>query len=170
MDAGSILLILSLALIVGWVIVRPFFDGSAIQTTGRDKERSSLLAERERILEALKELDFDFTLGKISEGDYPDQRDFLVRKGVAVLERLDALGPETQPPAVSDAVEKAIADRRAATNGGPRQPIAADDEIERLIASRRRELAGKPAGFCHQCGQSIHQSDKFCSKCGASLN
>ncbi len=170
MDAGSILLILSVALLVGFVIARPLFDPKAIRNTAQDQERSSLLAEREQVLDALQELDFDHTLGKITEEDYPGQRATLLRRGVEVLKRLDALEAETPAAPVSDAVEKAIADRQASVNGGPRQPVAADDEIERLIASRRRDLARRPTGFCHQCGQAVHQSDKFCSKCGASLN
>jgi len=167
MDAGSILLILSVALLTGFVVGRPFFDREKTRTPVVDQERSSLLAERERILDALQEIDFDYTLGKISESDYPGQRAALLQSGAAVLEQLDELGPEAAP--VSDDVEKAIADRRESVKSGPWQPVAADDEVERLVASRRRELSGKPTGFCHQCGQAVHQSDKFCSKCGATL-
>jgi hypothetical protein len=169
MDAGSILLILSVTLLVGFVVVRPFLDGTSEPEPAPDQERSSLLAEREQVLDALQELDFDHTLGKITEEDYPVQRAALLRKGADVLERLDALGPETPQAPISDAIERAIADRRESVKAGPRQPVAADDEIERLIASRRRDLAGRPTGFCHQCGQAVHQADKFCSKCGASL-
>lgn len=170
MDAGSILLILSVALLVGFMVARPLFEQRTIRNMVHDHERSSLLAEREQVLDALQELDFDHTLGKITEEDYPGQRADLLRRGAEVLKRLDALEAEAPALAVSDAVEKAIADRKASANGGPRQPVAADDEIERLIASRRRDLARRPTGFCHQCGQAVHQSDKFCSKCGASLN
>jgi hypothetical protein len=169
MDTGSILLILSVALLAAFTVSRPFMERSAGNTGLPDKERSSLLAERERVLDALQELDFDHALGKIPEGDYPVQRAALLRKGADVLERLDALGPETPQAPISDAIERAIADRRESVKAGPRQPVAADDEIERLIASRRRDLAGRPTGFCHQCGQAVHQADKFCSKCGASL-
>jgi hypothetical protein len=170
LDLGAILLLLSVLVVVGFVIARPFFDHKATAASELDRERSALLAEREQVLDALQELDFDFTLGKIAEEDYPAQRAVLLQRGSEVLQRLDAFEAKKPGLPVSDAVEKAIADRRAAVNGGPRQPVAEDDEIERLVAARKRELAGRPAGFCHQCGQAIHQSDKFCSKCGALLN
>lgn len=169
MDLGSVLLILSVAILAGLLVARPFFDRHALGEPGPNQERSALLAERERVLDALQELDFDQVLGKIAAEDYPAQRAVLLQQGTEVLKKLDAVEAETPDAAISDVVEQAIADRRAAVNGGPRQPVAADDEIERLIASRRRDLAGRPAGFCHQCGQAVHQADKFCSKCGASL-
>jgi len=158
------------ALLAGFLVVRPFLDRQAVRETAQDQARSALLAERERVLDALQELDFDHVLGKITDEDYPMQRTLLLQEGAEVLKQLDTVEADAPGPAVSDVVERAIADRRAAVNGGPRQPVAADDEIERLIASRRRELAGRPAGFCHQCGQAVHQADKFCSKCGASLS
>lgn len=169
MDLGSVLLILSVAILVGLLVARPFLDRQAARDAGPDQERSALLAERERVLDALQELDFDHVLGKITDADYPGQRAILLQQGTEVLKKLDAVEAEAPGPAVNDVVERAIADRRAAVNGGPRQPVAADDEIERLIATRRRDLSGRPAGFCHQCGQAVHQADKFCSKCGASL-
>ena len=169
MDAGSILLILSVLLLTAFVVGRPFFDRERYQMSMPDQQRSSLMAERERVLDALQELDFDYTLGKITDGDYPDQRAVLLQKGATVLAQLDELGPELSTALISDDVEKAIADRRESIKAGPWQPVAADDEVERLVASRRRELSGKPTGFCHQCGQAVHQSDKFCSKCGATL-
>lgn len=168
MDTGALFLILAVVLMVGFYVARPFMDRSASAVSAADQERSSLLAERERVLDALQELDFDYRLGKIPEEDYPGQRSLLVQRGAAVLERLDALEAIRKP--VSDAVEKAIADRRANANAGPRQPVAADDEVERMIAARRREQSSKPTGFCPHCGQAVHQTDKFCSKCGNPLD
>lgn len=170
MDPGSILLLLSVLLVAGFVIARPFLGHQAAIASQHDRERSALLAEREQVLDALQELDFDFTLGKIAEADYPAQRAVLLQRGANVLQQLDDLDAKKPGRAVSDDVERAIADRRKSVNGGPRQPVAADDEVERLIAARKRELAGRPGGFCHQCGQAIQLSDKFCSKCGASVN
>ncbi|MFQ5617019.1 MAG: zinc-ribbon domain-containing protein, partial [Anaerolineales bacterium] len=52
---------------------------------------------------------------------------------------------------------------------GAQRPGLPDDEIEALIATRRRSRKEKSAGFCPQCGRAAQKSDKFCSKCGATL-
>jgi len=64
-----------------------------------DHESSFLLAERDRILNALQELDFDFALGKIPEETYRLQRLILVMRGAEVLRRLDSL--QTPPEGVN---------------------------------------------------------------------
>ncbi|GIV65158.1 MAG: hypothetical protein KatS3mg046_418 [Bellilinea sp.] len=79
MDVGSVLLILALALLVGMILTQPFMrikeTEKLIQErkTSQEKDhlRSALLAEQERVLSALQELEFDYTLGKIPAEDYP---------------------------------------------------------------------------------------------------
>jgi hypothetical protein len=71
MDIGSLFLILALALAVGLFIAQPFLNSAFKEGSGRkvafearDHVRSALLAEREQVLDALQELDFDQALGK----------------------------------------------------------------------------------------------------------
>lgn len=172
MDVGSILLILSVFVLVAFFIAKPVLDKGGAFVSAIDQSRSSLLAEREQLLDALQELDFDYKLGKIPENVYPTQRTKLLQRGAEILKELDAVDASitANRPPVSDAVEKAIADRRAAAQAGPQQPIMADDEVERLIAARKRDRTDRSAGFCPQCGQAIQQTDKFCSKCGHTLS
>lgn len=176
MDIGSIFLILSLLVLVGVFVSRPFFERRSVQMSAVEHEVSALLAERDRILNALQELDFDFTLGKIPAEDYPAQRAALLQSGAAVLRQLDAFhvgGAEADL-----VLEAAIAARRAdaavlasaPNNSGRRSlPATPDDSLEALIASRRRERNGKSAGFCPNCGRPVQKSDRFCPNCGGSL-
>ncbi len=172
MDLGSILLNLSVLLLVAFFIGKPLLDKQSGSVTSLDRKRSTLLAEREHVLNILQELDFDFRLGKIPEEDYTAQRKEMLLKGSEIIKALDELeiNIRNSRPKVSDAVERAIADRRASAASGPRQPLAADDELERMIAARKREKNEKTGGFCSQCGQATQRSDKFCSKCGATIN
>ena len=188
MDIGSLLLILALLIIVGWFIARPLFDRRATIVSAvpdqQDHAISALLAERDRILNALQELDFDQALGKIPEEDYPAQRALLVQQGAQVLRQLDEFD---QQPASQDQearLEAAIAARRAdagrpvstGTDGRAAAPSSesalvaeADDDVESILAARRRERQGKSGGFCSNCGRSIQKSDRFCPKCGQNL-
>jgi len=181
MDIGSIFLIFALFILVAWYVSRPLLDRRplsrrAIATNQAEHDLSTLLAERDRIVRLLHELDFDFSLGKIPEQDYPNQRNLLLQRGADVLSQLDALQPSAKTELAADRLEKAIADRRAQQARPPSTShknsngvSVPDDELERLIASRRREHPEKAAGFCPKCGKPIQKSDQFCPKCGAKV-
>ena len=184
MDIGSIFLILALLILVALFVGRPLIEKErpeeAPQIKTVDHERSALLAERDRILNALQELDFDYTLGKIPEEDYPTQRMRLVQMGADVLRKLDALAPQLVHQDAEARLEAAIAARRAdsvvaqSAVGNGRKPATAaiaapDDRLEALLADRRRERREKAGGFCPQCGGPVQKSDRFCPKCGAKI-
>jgi len=174
MDIGSIFLILGLLVLVGVFVSRPFFERRQVQSSAEEHEISALLAERDQILNALQELDFDFTLGKIPEEDYPAQRLGLLQRGAQVLRELDSHQEQAEALDVDARLEAALAARRievATPNGVSRRiiPAAPDDGLEALIANRRRERSEKSAGFCPSCGRAVQKSDRFCPKCGASL-
>lgn len=181
MDIGSIFLILGLLVVVGIFISRPFFERQAKPVTQAEHQRSALLAERDRIINALQELDFDHAMGKLPEEDYPAQRALLLQQGADVLRQLDAFEPAVQRGALSEEaearLEAAIAARRGevslpvGANGSSVRTVAAspDDALEVLIAGRRRTRKEKAAGFCPQCGNPVQVSDRFCPKCGTTL-
>ncbi len=178
MDIGSIFLILALLVLVGLFISRPFFERarpSVVQAKSQeDHERSYLLAERDRLLNALQELDFDYDLHKIPEEEYAPQRVLLLQRGAEVLRRLDAYDAQVVAVGAEDRIEAAIAARRAVTatataapNGRKQAVAAPDDALEAMLADRRRVRQEKAAGFCSQCGGAVQKSDRFCPKCGA---
>ena len=158
--AAIILLLIVLAFIVLFV-ARPFFERRHVRAAENDHELSFLMAERERLLTALQELDFDQSLGKIPAEDYPTQRTAILQKGADVLRHLDALGPDT-----SD-----LADRKVLGGDKAPEPTAplSDDELEDLLAKRRNARKEKTAGFCPKCGKPVLQSDVFCPTCGITL-
>jgi rubrerythrin len=189
MDIGSLLLILALLTVVGWFIARPLFERQAtiIDTMPdqQDHAVSTLLAERDRILNALQELDFDHALGKIPEEDYPAQRAVLVQQGAQILRQLDEFNQQPVTDDQEARLEAAIAARRAdagrpvssGTDGraaalASEATLAADtdEEIEIILAARRRERQDKSVGFCPNCGRSIQKSDRFCPKCGQKIS
>lgn len=170
MDIGSIFLLLGLLILVGLFISRPFLVHRATLVTKEEQTRSSLLAERERLLNALQELDFDYTLGKIPAADYPVQREALLSETALVMKQLDSLLQEGFGGNGTSQVEKnAIPSPQTKTRRTVVTDAPPDDDLEALIAARRREKMEKAAGFCPQCGKPVLQSDRFCPKCGAHL-
>jgi len=177
-DLGSLFLIIALALLVSIFISRPFFSRAATArlvehkpqaTSQADHVRSTLLAERDRLLTALQELDFDNSLGKIPAEDYPVQRAELLTAGADVLRKLDEIEQRSPGGSAEERLEQAVAAHRADSRQRPRLPAADQDELESLISARRRSRQEKSAGFCPKCGRPLQQSDKFCSSCGASI-
>ncbi len=187
MDLGSVFLILALAVLVAWYVSRPFFESQSWQAhvtpSAEEHERSALLAERDRVLNAIQELDFDYALGKIPQEDYPRQRAQMLKQAAEVLRSLDGLAHgKTMKGDFEDQVEAAIAARHREAESRPSRRAGAqpgsdeahvaqvDDELEALLAQRRRERQGKAAGFCPKCGKAVQKTDRFCPKCGARLS
>ena len=75
MDLGSIFLIIALLMLVALYVAQPLVKRKSKIVSEEEQQRSALLAERDRILDALQELDFDHQLGKVPAKDYPGQRD-----------------------------------------------------------------------------------------------
>lgn len=176
MDIGSILLFFALLILVGIFVTRPLLERKAAIASSSSAEiqheLSALLAERDRILTSLEELDFDHTMGKIPAEDYPVQRALLLREGAQVLRRLDELEQGAPTHDLEARLEKAIAERRAAVQRETpaAQTAGTEDQVEALLAARRRARQVKSAGFCPQCGRPIQISDRFCPRCGRELD
>jgi hypothetical protein len=169
MDLGAVFFLLSVLILVGMYLYAPFISRTRRIDAHEEHELSSLLAERDRLITSLQELDFDHNLGKIPEQDYPVQRAELLRKGADVLRQLDARQPGmTAGGPVETRLERAAAGRADA----PASSGLTDDEIESMLAARRRMIKmikEKSAGFCPRCGQAVLVSDRFCPACGKSL-
>ncbi len=170
MDLSAIFFLLAVLILVGMYLYAPFTGRSRRSaTTQEEHEVSGLMAERDRMINALQELDFDFKLGKIPEEDYPTQRAELLKKGADILRKLDELRPAAVSAAnAEDRLEKAVAARRADAAVAARVAIS-DDDIESQLSARRKQRKEKSAGFCPRCGQPVLVSDRFCPSCGKSL-
>jgi rubrerythrin len=165
MQIVSIFFALGVLILVGVFLYMPFLERRARRVTEEEHEVSTLMAERERVVNSLQELEFDYSLGKVPEEDYPTQRANLLQKGADVLRRLDELTPVTAQSDKDARLERAIAARRKNGAGEP-----TDDDLESLISSRRRSHKEKSAGFCPKCGKPVMASDKFCPACGKTLS
>jgi hypothetical protein len=173
MDLGSLFFISGILILVILFIAQPLIKRKPFRIIGDDQKLSSLIAEQERIISALLELDFDYNLGKIPAEDYPPQRSRLLSQGTKVMKQLDTLragGNGMKVDAVGN-LQGADSSRNATLKerGGKRPLKTPDDDLEVLLAARRRERGEKAGGFCAQCGNPVQQSDRFCPRCGKSL-
>lgn len=175
MDIGAIFFILAVVTLVGMYVGQPLIQRRGRRATQDDHEVSSLMAEYDRAVNTLQELDFDNALGKVPADDYPRQRAELLVKGADLLRKLDAItpGPSSNVRVGRDAesrMEAAVASRRADASANRAAAVLDDDELESMIASRRKIRKEKSAGFCPKCGKPVMVSDRFCPSCGKAIN
>lgn len=163
MEPVAIFLLLFVLALIVFFVTRPFFERPHVHDDENSQEFSSLLADHDRLLTSLQELDFDQSLGKIPAEDYPAQRSALLQKGADLLRQMDALSPIKAKQGVGKVQRPG-----STPNSNANVPLS-DDDLEDLLAKRRYSHNGKTAGFCHKCGKPVLQSDVFCPTCGNTL-
>jgi hypothetical protein len=175
MDIGSLFVFLAILLIVGLFVSRPLFENRSVAVSQVEHRYSALMADRDRILDSIRELDMDREMGKLPADLYTSQRADLVRQGADVLRQLDdlqAIDPKFQD---DRQLEQALA---APVEVPPQIPSPEDStadansfdhDLENMVSARRQGRSVKAAGFCHKCGNPVHQLDRFCSRCGATV-
>ena len=159
MEVCAILLLLLVVVIVGLFVVQPFTTRWRVKAQN-PREISALLAERERTLSALVELNFDNGIGKIPAEEYSAQRASLIQKGSDILRQLDEI--QAAKPSIKAGTNEAVVVEEKAKS-------LSDEDLEDLIAKRRAMRTQKTAGFCPNCGKPILKSDQFCPSCGWKL-
>lgn len=172
MDIGSILFLAAIFIIVAMYISRPFLGYSTSIASDMERQMSTLMAEYDRSIDALQELDFDHALGKIPTADYPVHRQKLIERGIEILKKLDEIRGQLGFGDARGRMESAIVERRAdsAIIGAVDHGMhAVDDPLEKLIIERRQASPSISGGFCPDCGQPVQKTDRFCPKCGSSL-
>jgi len=151
MEFSSILIVIFIFILSGIFVLRPFFVDEKTSGRAGSSRIDSMMAEKERLLLAIEELDQEFELEKISEEEHNRNRDILLSEAADVINQLDKL----QKP--SSSRKKAV------------QQPKADDDLERLINERRLQLKNEKSLNCPKCGKTIGEGAQFCSHCGEAL-
>jgi uncharacterized protein (DUF2249 family) len=117
-------------------------------------------AERhEAVLSALRELDFDFKTGKVSEEDYTPLRAKLLTEAARYID---------QEKNEDDKLEALIQSRRAAhQQGGKCEKCGVSLEADQSSCAKCGTSVNQES--CPQCGKKVRAGDFFCTACGASL-
>lgn len=135
------------ALLVGgavlWLVLAPLVRPEAVLPPVVEPE-DPLETPRGQSLAALKELDFDRAMGKLSDADYASLRAAYTAEALAAL-REDPTGVDADP-ARADA-----------------------DPAEALIAARSQARHGGAAATCTRCGPRAESDAIYCSECGGAL-
>jgi len=138
----------------GWIFY-PLLKSKSIekQAFHRKEDRESVLQQRkEEVYAAIKEMDFDYKMGKMSEEDYQELRTQYKGKAAEILKQLDTTN---QPDDIEGAIEQEVQQLR--------KQYASQKE------SVRSEKSAWQINFCPRCGTKIIPNSMFCQNCGVSL-
>ena len=154
-----VLTALSFVLIAYPLFKRGVSSGAPV---GDDKYRE-LHSKQDTTYSMLKELEFDFQSGILTEEDYRDLEVRYKRKAISILKDADSL--EKGNEAEGD-IEAQVQKLRRVKNN------SLDREVEQEVLKLRRSSAEGRHGhgkFCSQCGAASQESDRFCASCGTEL-
>jgi ribosomal protein L40E len=122
----------------------PVVDAGAVVTGKRRKE---LEREKQALLKALKELDFDHQMGKVSDKDFADISATYRARAIRVMRQLDDAGRDYEAMIRDD-----VGKRLSAVSS---QPSASEQKPE--------------PDRCAKCGTRNDGDADFCKKCGGKL-
>lgn len=142
------IIVIAVIALVGWPYFSPSGDSDDVFSSAADPVLENLVVQRDATYAAIKDLEFDYAMGKLSEADYKSMRAKSETKAVAILQELDGLKPA----------------RGKNGHGSVRE-----DLIERQVRRLRRGTAPARTVKCPKCGSLYSPDDAFCAKCGTSL-
>ncbi|MBI4161792.1 MAG: hypothetical protein HY509_05020 [Acidobacteria bacterium] len=93
-----LLLILATILLAGWILA-PLFSPEPGEPPGPGEPLPDLYLAREQAYESIRDLEFDFHAGKLSEADYLELRAGLQAEALEALRNLDRQGGKADGPA-----------------------------------------------------------------------
>jgi len=155
-------LILALLLSLGALafVLWPLLNAHSPVQPLEDDRLTELVARKDSTLRALKDLEFDHQVGKLTEEDYGRFYERLSRQAVALIGQIEKITP--QVTGLDDVLEAEIArGRRVLTgrNGAAKPPMTS-------AAKPLDAPAGAASQFCTECGTRLQPGFKFCASCG----
>jgi hypothetical protein len=133
------------------IVIYPYFKTSreldVSFASASDPVLETLVVQRDATYAAIKDLEFDHAMDKLSDTDYKSLRAKYEAKAVTILQELDSM---------------------AASHKRHARPTLSDESIEQQV----RQMRGGTAKvvLCSKCGTRAAQSEKYCAKCGAPVN
>jgi hypothetical protein len=143
---------------VAYVVARPLILPEVESET---TDVSALAAQKERVLETIRDLDMDFATGKLSEADYRGLRARYVAEAATTLEALDRTNPDSVSSGNGHGAPAPLEGRAL----GSLESGSVDD-LEERIAARKAALERRS---CPSCGEPRGERDRFCRGCGEPL-
>ena len=139
-----------LVVIAGIYVLTPLFKepgGNLEVELLAETELDRLLARKAVVYSNLKDLEFEYKMGRLSDADFKRLEAGYKGEAAAILQKLDQMGAEKD---LDERIEKDIAANKA-----------------RLFSTAPAQAKGP--GSCPSCGADLIPGKKFCADCGHRL-
>ena len=132
------------ATVVVIYVIRPLFGSQEKIQSRKVGRKRQLLETRESLYDSIKELDFDYRMGKVEEDDYKATRSRYQAQAVELMKEIDQ-------------------------NNGRAE--SSQDKIEQEIAALRGSLSKKRDNkkSCSNCSSPAPANARFCPQCGQAI-
>ena len=122
------------------------------------RTRAALEREKTLVLRSIKELEFDWAMGKVSDEDFGEMAGRLRTQALGLMQQLDV-----EAPAYQDVIEKELAQR---LNFDLEDEPAVSEIIQSAVerSGSHSDLVGLG---CKSCGTENDSDARFCKGCGA---
>ncbi len=144
---------IAIVLVVGTIAFTLFIRSQDVPEPAPVSPTAHLEDRKSQIYENLRDLQFEYRLGKLSDADYQKTKLDLQRELARVLAEIDTLKP-AQQPAAQPAQQPAQAKAAAQAKSVAPQPA--------LVNSNGNHT-------CPHCGSAFAQPMKFCGECGRAM-
>lgn len=169
------ILALAIALLAALFISAPFFlrrgraGAEEYFPDPRAEKEKDLGSRKDSLLTAIKDIEFDYGLGKLSQEDFEELHGKYRAEAAGLLKEIDSLG--AGGPADGGDEDEELEKEIRAERSKFAFSYDEDEELEKEIL-RAREVSwnDSPARYCPKCGSGSGAEDLFCSKCGAKLD
>ncbi len=147
---------------VWFFVLEPLLNATSVEQEDEKHEQhvdvlEDLYARRDALYTAIKELEFDRRVGKISEEDFQRFSARLKREAADVLRQIEDV--KQSQAALRERLEAQIQALVAVMPNGPVKKVQEAEE--------KTSQASVTPRFCTQCGHRLQPGDRFCSRCGS---
>jgi hypothetical protein len=149
--ASSIALIVAILAFVLWV--RP----SDIELGPPPDPKAHLEERKSAVYANLRDLTFEYRLGKLSDPDYEKTKHGLQEELAKVMAELDSL-PGASAPASAAKPAPAQASKSQPTQAKPGPAKAVEAGIDPLVCPHCQARFDKPMKFCGECGKPMPEA------------
>ena len=173
----AIVMSIGALLIVAYPIIARNRNAEPAASSSQE-ELDELLARRDAAFQALRELNFDHRVGKVSDEDFIVFEANLREVAASSLKAIDDWEAKADL-SLDPVLERSIDARRAALLGSEKscpscgRPAFADDKFCAACGTALPVELPEPAladpDICPKCGRPFAADDRFCGNCGAQL-
>jgi NADH pyrophosphatase NudC (nudix superfamily) len=148
-----------LSLLAIYYTVSPLLQKGHAPPLLDDDKLVELLGRKDATLQAIKDLEFDHQVGKISEEDFQRLDARLRRQAIGLLQQIEKVAPASA--SLDEQLESIIAQFRQTAAPAP---VVAASPAPVAVA-----LPAQMVRFCTHCGKAVQPTHNFCAHCGAAV-